>query len=104
MHESNDILFHNSSNNKYSAEKLNESTSILMQSTSDLIYHNKELINLNDNTFNEFARFEGLVIDLADNLKNISNISTEIKISSINSSIEAQRFGEVRKGFRTISK
>ena len=99
----NEEIFSNVTANKDKAKLLHDSTNILLTSISEIIKLNKELKIYNDKTVAEIEQFSMLVRQLTDNSKKIDAIGKEINILSINSSIEAYKYGAAGKGFKTIA-
>ena len=100
---SNEEIYQHCRTNKTKAEYLNDSTNTLLFSTSELIQLNKDIKDFNDIINKEVENFTLLIKQLSDNLVKISTVGKEIKILSINSSIEANKYGENGKGFGVIS-
>jgi len=90
-------------NCKAKADSLNKSSVALLQSTSNLIEHNKDLNIMNHRMYDEINLVQELNMDLLNHFKSIESIGTEIRILSINSSIEAHKYGELGKGFNVIA-
>lgn len=100
---SNENLYEHNTENKNSASHLVESSNQLLSYTSDLINLNKVLKASNDQTFEEVHQFRQLLTGLSDNIMKTYDIGIEIKTLAINSSIEANHYGESGKSFTVIS-
>lgn len=104
MLSSSDNLYQKHTDNKTSASDLYSSTTALDNSVSGLIALNGELKEYNDKTSVEIALFRNMVQELANNYNSVNDISREINTLSINSSIEAHRYGEAGKSFSVIAR
>lgn len=102
--ESNEVLYDKNSRNKDSAHNLALSSNVLLSSTSELISLNRELKESNDKTYKEVEEFKKMINQLSINYSKIMELGNEIKTLSINSSIEASRFGESGKSFAVIAR
>lgn len=102
--ESNETLYQKNSENKSAAENLDFSTHVLLSSTNKLITLNRELKASNDKTFVEVKEFKTMIDQLSQNYSKTMELGNEIKTLSINSSIEASRYGESGKSFAVIAR
>lgn len=100
----NEILFEKNVNNLKASEKLESSTSVLQNSTHELIDLNKALKLSNDSTLEEMEVFKNLIELLSENFLQITAVGSEIKTLSINSSIEANKYGVAGKSFSVIAR
>lgn len=100
---SNEALSNHIAQNKIKASTLLNSTNTLLLSITEIVKLNKALKVYNDKTVKEISHFSTLADQLSNNSKKIESIGKEINLLSINSSIEAHKYGEIGMGFKTIA-
>lgn len=100
----NEELYFKNTENRSAAQDLSKSSTVLLNSTAELISLNRELKDSNDLTFTEVEEFKTLIGQLSSNYSKITEVGNEIKALSINSSIEASKYGEAGKSFSVIAR
>lgn len=83
---------------------LTESTNSLQESTRNLIEVNKSLRDFNLEIIHKIEEFTQLNKRIVENFQGIEEIGIEIRILSINASIESHKSGNAGKSFNVIAK